>query len=54
MAKFNALVLAAATGALLGTAFRPGIPEIVILAGILVAGMALYRRASAHRVGKAA
>jgi hypothetical protein len=54
MARFNALVLAGALGAFAGTALRPGVLEIGVVAALLMAGMAFIRRDSSPPAARSA
>jgi hypothetical protein len=49
MARFHALLLAAVIGAVLGTMWRPGIPEIVIVAGMLAIVQPIIARTKCRR-----
>ncbi len=49
MAKSNALIIAAVIGAVLGTVLRPGVPEILIVALVLVVCRVVYGRATIRR-----
>ncbi len=54
MARFNLMVLLVAAGAALGTALRPGLPEVAIGAALVCGAAAAFRRLAARRTTQAA
>lgn len=52
MARFNLMVLLVAAGAGVGSAFRPGVPEIAIVAALVCGTAVVYRRLAVGRVTK--
>jgi hypothetical protein len=48
MAKFNAIVFTLAVGVVIGTAVRPGVPEVAIVAAVVCGAAAMYGRLSSR------
>ena len=52
MARFNAMLFTLAAGTIIGTAVRPGVPEVVVVAAVVCGAAALFRRLSGGRVAQ--